>query len=352
MRLLCSLLLALSCAQSAASQERTVRIGVLGMFHPQLLTIANDKDQDLVVFADKRQLFLRPRSSCSKMELRAAGDQLLLRCGRIQVRTQELHAAGRNQEATGLVVAIPGQIERRYEGVLSVRVRNGEIIPVVQMDLETAVASVVQAESMPDTPPEALKAQAVVSRSYLVAGRGRHANFDFCDLTHCQFLREPPVPESPAAQAADATRGLVLSYDDEPILAMFTSSCAGTTLVPAGIDSLSIRYPYYSVRCEICSNDPVRWTRTLSKEDAVTLSSQGEAGRIVIGRKLGWDAVPSYTFTTREQGDEVILEGVGQGHGIGLCQRGARSMAGFGSDFRVILSHYFPNTKLEPLPSK
>src|SRR6266571_2973368 len=60
------------------------------------------------------------------------------------------------------------------------------------MDRETATASVVAAENTPDTPLEALKAQAVAARSYFVAGRGRHHDFDFCDTTHCQFLREPP----------------------------------------------------------------------------------------------------------------------------------------------------------------
>src|SRR6266852_2460751 len=79
----------------------------------------------------------------------------------------------------------------------------------LSMQLETAVGSVVQAESAPGTPLEALEAQAVVTRSYFAAGRGRHHNFDFCDLTHCQFLREPPNPDSTIAQAVRATQGLV-----------------------------------------------------------------------------------------------------------------------------------------------
>jgi stage II sporulation protein D len=352
MRWLCTVLAALGCAYAAAAQEPTVRIGVLGLSHPQRLSIANAKDRDLVVSVEKRQLFVRPGSSCSAVELRAAGDQLFLRCGRVQMRAGEIGAAGRNQEAAEFVLGIPGQVARRYDGVLRVKAKSGEIIAVVEMDLETAVASVVQAESMPDTPPEALKAQAVVSRSYLVAGRGRHANFDFCDLTHCQLLRDQPGARSPAVEAAAATRGLVLAYNGEPIVAMFTRSCGGTTRVPTENDSRAPGYPYYAVRCGICLRDPIRWTRTLSKPDALTLASQGETGRIAIGRKLGWDAVPSYTFSTRERGDEVVLEGVGQGHGIGLCQRGARGMSELGSDFRTILIHYFPNTALKSLRQK
>jgi SpoIID/LytB domain protein len=56
--------------------------------------------------------------------------------------------------------------------------------------------------------------------------------------------------------------------------------------------------------------------------------------------------VPSNNFRSRQEGEELILEGTGQGHGIGLCQRGAKAMADEGSTFREILDHYFPNTSL------
>jgi stage II sporulation protein D len=51
----------------------------------------------------------------------------------------------------------------------------------------------------------------------------------------------------------------------------------------------------------------------------------------------------------RKEGDHVILEGVGQGHGIGLCQSGASAMAEEGANFRQILSHYYPNATIVSL---
>jgi stage II sporulation protein D len=57
--------------------------------------------------------------------------------------------------------------------------------------------------------------------------------------------------------------------------------------------------------------------------------------------------VPSNNFTAHKEDDKVVLEGRGQGHGIGLCQRGAKAMAESGATFREILEHYFPNTKIE-----
>ena len=56
--------------------------------------------------------------------------------------------------------------------------------------------------------------------------------------------------------------------------------------------------------------------------------------------------MPSNDFVARDEGDKVILEGTGQGHGIGLCQRGAVYMAGQAKDFREILAHYFPKTTI------
>lgn len=345
------LLLSLSFPLLAQSQTSTVRIGVLSIFHPHELTIAADPVGELMITAGAQRIFLRQGSSCSLLRVRSVGKNLLFSCGSKEIRGSELHASGRNQQSTGMVITLPGKIKRRYVGVLELKAKNGELLPVVTMDLETAVASVVQAETTPGTPPEALKAQAVVSRSYFVSGAGRHTDFDFCDLTHCQFLREPPAPSSPGANAAALTEGLVLSYEGKPVAAMFTRSCGGQTRTLEEIQVSQKGYPYFSVRCVFCYDNPVRWTRKVSPEDAALLKVRGENGRLTIGRRLGWNAVPSNNFTAQESGGEVTLNGVGQGHGVGLCQRGARGMAEGGSDYRAILDHYFPNTRLVALLS-
>ena len=350
MRWLCAWLLSLGLPLIVPAQNRTVRIGVLGIFHAQELTLAADPAREWHISAADQRIYLRGGSTCSLMRIRSAGASLLLSCGGKEIRASQMRACGRNQQATGLVIAVPGKIKRRYFGVLELKVANGELVPIVTMDLETAVASVVQAESAPGTPLEALKAQAVVSRSYFVAGGGRHSNFDFCDLTHCQFLREPPAADSPAGVATAETRDLVLTFDEKPVTAMFTRSCSGHTRTLAEIGLPQTAYPYFSVLCEVCYKNPVRWTRNVSRDDAALLL-RGEIGRLAIDRVLGWNAVPGNSFVAHEQDGEVILEGTGQGHGLGLCQRGARSLAQEGSDFRAILEHYFPNTQLKVLSS-
>jgi peptidoglycan hydrolase-like amidase len=328
-----------ACAQN-------VSIGVLGIFHPTELILTPGERQVLLVSAAGQELFVTDGSDCRALQIRISEGVLLAKCGKKALRAQEIHATSRNQEAANFALAIPEKIKRGYRGTLEVIAKDGVVMPIVAMDLETAVASVVRTEMTEDTPLEALKAQAVATRSYFLAGGGRHADFDFCDLTHCQFLREPPPAVSPAAKAAAETHGMILAYAGKPIAVMFTASCGGLTRTPQDIGISSSYYPYFSVICDFCYKNPVRWTRKVSPEDAALLRS-GEAGRLSIGRRLGWNAVPSNNFTAHAEGSQVVLEGFGQGHGIGLCQRGARAMAENGATFREILEHYFPNTKLE-----
>jgi peptidoglycan hydrolase-like amidase len=331
------------------ASAQKVQIGVLGIFHPREITLGVAKGEAIVIHAGESEFVLEagPRTNIARIEI--AGDMLLLNFGGHVIHSSKIRAAGRNGRAAEFVLAVPGRVSRKYRGTLAVKAVNGVVVPIVTMDLETAVASVVEAESAPDAPLEALKAQAVVTRSYFTAGKGRHHDFDFCDLTHCQYLREPPDAESAAAIATAATRGLVILFEEKPIGAMFTRSCGGHTRTPAELGIPNNAYPYFSVVCDYCYKNPLRWTRRISEQDAERLLGKGEAGRLAVGRRLGWNAVPSNNFTARKEDGAVILKGAGQGHGVGLCQRGAKAMAEDGAGFREILSHYFPNTTLNRL---
>jgi len=336
------LLLALVFNPDAIAQN--VRIGVLGLFHPRQLTLQASRKDALIIHAAGQTFVLEPGSPRAA-SFHISGDALLLDFGGQVLRISELHAAARNGGAGSFLLTIPGKVTRAYYGTLDVKASRGEVLPIVTMDLEDAVASAVAAESSSDTPSEALKAQAVVARSYFLAGGGRHREFDFCDLTHCQFLRELPPYDSSAATATRETRGIVLTFEEKPFAPMFSRSCGGHTRTPIELGLPGSRYPYYSVRCDFCYKSPYHWTRRMSPQDAALLE-KGESGRLAVDRRLGWNAVPSNNFISRQEGEQVILEGTGQGHGIGLCQRGARALAEQGSSFRQILSHYFPNTTL------
>lgn len=226
-----------------------VTFHVFGLFHPQALDVVPARGAAVRVTLESRLPIEMP-----------AGDFLL---------------------------RVPGRIERRFQGRLSIYRSERELTAVVAMPLETAVASIVSAESPPGAPPASLQAQAIVARSFLLAAGRRHAHADFCDTTHCQFLRAPPGVRSPHAQAAASTARLVLRYAGRPLEAMYSADCGGRTRTLADARLKRDRYPYFAVDC------PVR-------------------------------------------------DGAAAGHRLGLCQRGAAKMAHGGASWRDILRLYYP----------
>ncbi|MBZ5605798.1 MAG: hypothetical protein LAO79_26155 [Acidobacteriia bacterium] len=249
-----------------------VTIGVFGLFHPVELRVEPVRGRVLVIEAQGRREILEGRGSAM---LRSAAT-----------------VTARNGAEAAFILSVPGKIQREFRGRLTVREENGHLLPIVEMERETAVASIVNAEA-PGSPFEAQKAQAVVSRSFLVATRGRHQGFDFCDTTHCQYLREPPPAGSPPRRAQEATKGLVLTYQGHAIVALYSADCGGHTRTAEEAGWQMQGYPYFGVEC------PVR----------------GEVS----------------------------------GHRIGMCQAGAAEMSRHKKTFRDILAHYFPATRIETM---
>jgi stage II sporulation protein D len=326
-----------------AGAQEPVRFKVLGLFHPKELVLETEGGQVLSIAA---------QDEAGSPALVLNGDpghrQVIFRTERDHVIAGSRSAADFTVTARGGGVAyyrltVPGKLHRVYLGRLSLQSRNGELMAVVSMDRETAVASIVAAEMVENAPMEALKAQAVATRSFLAAGQ-RHLDFDFCDTTHCQFLKSPPEPASRVGRAVEATKGLVIVYGGKPLAAMYSSRCGGQTrsLRDAGADP-GEGYPFYSVPCAWCRQHPFTW-RSRVGASGQTPRPGSERQRIAEARQWGWSAVPGSDFSATEDGAGWRLEGHSVGHGVGMCQHGAAGMAAAGASFREILSHYYPNT--------
>ena len=144
--------------------------------------------------AGGEKFVLEQSSGMNTAIVRASGNNIVL-----EWELQTVHTSSLLADA-GTIQDICSRFPVRSHATTAAPSRFGQsaghlLAMVRQWHRETAVASIVAAESTADTPFEALKAQAVATRSYLIASRGRHRDFDFCDTTHCQFLREPPVTE-------------------------------------------------------------------------------------------------------------------------------------------------------------
>jgi stage II sporulation protein D len=258
------------------------------------------------------------------------------------------------------------------------------------MALEDYVRGVVAAEGSMESEPEALKALAIASRTYVLKNLGRHSSegYDFCTTTHCQRYR-PADPGSPAVssaivEAVEATNGAVLRDGNDQLAdSYFSASCGGAT---ADLSTLwgGNAPPYLKgVRDEYCASEPHHsWTdlispaqmlkalntdpRTnvgerlvdvrvlrrdpsgraelISVEGNRRITVKGWDFKIIIGRALGWNLLKSSRFEISRSGSNFVFRGSGFGHGLGLCQEGAHVMATRGAGYRQILAKYFPST--------
>lgn len=331
-----------ACIPSLASAEdttarNTFRFGVLSLFHPQRLTIT--PSSEAVLTLGNNTLAVSP-SDRIELSLTASSRIAVHMPGAIhQASSVDLSFI----TAAPFTIAVPppamhGTITRRFTGQLQVVALHHTLQPIVSINAEDAVASIVAAESPPGAHAAYLEAQAIAARSFLYGGGpAPHAAYDFCDTTHCQFMQALPAPHTAAREATDRTVGQCLFAAGAVLRALYSRSCSGRThtLAELGLTGRS-GYPYYAVPCHFCRIHPERWSRP-----AEGLPSSGdERSRIQFNRIYGWSALPSPDF--KRTGDRVHSAGIG--HGIGMCQRGAEAMASSGASALDILQHYYPNT--------
>jgi stage II sporulation protein D len=272
---------------------------------------------------------------------------------------------------------VAADILREHSGP-SYRVRvNNQIL---QVPVEQYVAAVLAGESSVFKHAEALKAMAVAARTYAAQQKGRHASegFDFCNTTHCQRA-EPDHIQPPLANAAHVTAGEILSWHHQTAFTPYTMSCGGCAedvktawadvsapylrIHPdpyCGDTSWSCRIGFADIeralhqagincpaglhRVTVRDRTPSGRARTLNLEGQGRGVVSAGAFRFAIGRTLGWNLVRSDWFDMNVTGSQLGLHGRGEGHGVGLCQRGAENMAAQGHTYREILGFYYPGT--------
>jgi stage II sporulation protein D len=279
-----------------------------------------------------------------------------------------------------------GMPTQHIRGAVVISVRDNTLWIVATIPLEQYVADVLQGETAGNMPEETLKALAVAIRSYTTRFRERHKEegFDFCDTTHCQYLRLDPQPT--VLSAVKQTIGELLWDKGTPLAAYYHKDCGGRTESAAavwpdqGSPALVSHADPYCVRTtqpwrsEIARADldralavaglkvPLGWNRLAIAERtpsgrartlrfSVGSTQQGalvsaSSLRFAIGRTLGWNTLKSDWYDVAVQGDHFIFSGRGVGHGVGLCQTGAAEMARQGKSYREILAFYYPGTPI------
>ena len=233
---------------------------------------------------------------------------------------------------------------------------------VREISLHDYLVGVLAAELPSDFPTEALRAQAVASRTFALrkAAANKHTGADVCaSAACCQGWRE----ERDAAfeAAVSTTDGLVLTYDGALIDATFFSSAAGRTEAAVAVWGGEVPYLQsvespedtpYAAQSECIDAQTFADTLTAAHPE-LSLSGAPETwfgGQWIAGTEL------RRLFSLRSTDMELVplTDGVqitthGYGHRVGMSQYGARTMALQGSDFEEILLHYYSGARIEQL---
>jgi stage II sporulation protein D len=284
-------------------------------------------------------------------------------------------------EAAATVVV--GEVSRRYPAQLIITTERDVLRLINLVDVEAYLPSVVQAEAS-GLPPAALEAQAIVSRTFALAGRKRHerAGYHLCDLTHCQWYRglTQGGEASAAEDAVKKTKGQVLLVGGIALKpAFFHAACGGRTSSASdvfheagaggSIDDATKEGPACRGAPDFSWSfeaDRVELAKALgvpAEGDAFVALARDRGGRVLevsvfgkrmdggefssrMGRAFGWQALRSLAVTAEEVEQTVTFRGRGLGHGVGLCQHGARALAEKGFDAKKLLLRYFPDCQV------
>jgi stage II sporulation protein D len=271
---------------------------------------------------------------------------------------------------------------RAYRGTAT-RLGDGNIVTTVP--LEEYLYSVVPHEMTPSWPAAALQAQAVCARTYVLARSDPRRAYDVVPSELDQVYTGLDSETAASRAAVDGTAGLVLRFSDQYARVMYSSCCGGHTEA-ANEAWGGVPIPYLGgVLCATCTASPYyRWNheielgavatafapelQPLGSLQAVASGDRDASGRvrsIVLHAEHGDVPIKGATFRLRmgprvlpslliskfepatEAPERIAIEGGGLGHGVGLCQWGARGLALGGASFSDILRFYFPGTVSE-----
>lgn len=268
---------------------------------------------------------------------------------------------------------------------------------VEEVDLEQYLYHVVSAEMPADFELEALKAQAVVARTYTLfkAQNKKHENADICDESTCcqawiskedRLARwEEGKRESnwqKIEQCVQETRGKIVTYNKEPINAFFHSNSGGRTELPVNVWGGS-DFPYlqvvetageegysqYASEVELSKEELLEKLKEkyadiqidFAKDEEIKILEYTDSNRVktvqfgnhqlsgVETRTLL--GLKSTNFEISKEAEIIKFEVKGYGHGVGMSQTGADTLAKQGENYEEIIHHFYANVEIQEINS-
>lgn len=291
--------------------------------------------------------------------------------------------------------------KKSYRGAIKFFSNGSKLIIVNELPLEDYLKGVLPLE-MPigkgNENNEALKAMAVAARTYSFNKMNKNnKTFDVYLDVRDQVYGGVAAEKALTNKIIDETRGLILTYNDNPAQVFYSASCGGHTensknvfgkydipylegvkdgdepycsimpnfewteeysedkflamLLKAGeikninytIDDMEIESRFISGRV-----NELKISLESDENDDIEIILKGNSIRSIIRRTNG-GILRSTMIEIEMDDDDIVFNGKGNGHGVGLCQWGTLSLSHEGTDFKEILSHYFRGTEIKPI---
>ncbi len=352
-------------AGAAKKSEREVRVLIGDLNKPTMIEGKNLKLRSkwkTLEFSDKIQL--EPRE------------------GKIFAQDKDLGSSVRIESRGPISVS-----GHPYHGGLAIEKVEGHFLLINSLDLDDYLAGVVKNEMPVNWPLDALKAQTVLARTYALGKleEPRTEQYDLLATVEDQVYTGMDAEDEASWKAIKETEGEVLYYRGEPASVYYHSCCGGWTESVEYVWGKTPKSYLQAQKCDACQDCPYYFWRypekgALSPGDlANRLGYSGEAvGEVTVTElspgqrvmklqlkfqsgyktelsgndfrvRLGREAIRSALFKVEKTPEGFIVFGSGSGHGVGLCQWGAKGMAEAGKSYQEILEHYFPGTEIKKI---
>ena len=283
----------------------------------------------------------------------------------------QLRIVPTNSQTTILINGI------QYRGCVEIYSVNGELNVINEVDVENYLKSTLTLQFPKEKDAEVLDALAIVARTQAYYYISRNPGvFWHVEAQKVGYEGYAVVLQNPYIdRAVESTRHMVMTYKDVPFAATWTKNSAGKTATFATIFRKDVQTPSgVSAPLALRDKEESRWTYSLSKGQLANIvktskmtkidlfsdkeSSKVYAIRVHNGKAfqdidffnlqnaIGDTKLKSNEFTVKVKGDQIVFDGYGEGHGVGLCLYSAAKMSGKGLKAKDILTAFFPHMQL------
>jgi len=270
---------------------------------------------------------------------------------------------------------------RRFRGNIELIKKDNHLLVVNHIALEDYIKGVLYHEASHYWPQEALKAQAISCRTYAVyeTQENKSKDYDVTSDIYSQVYGGRSSERYRTNKAVQQTKDLVLTYEGKIFPAYYHATCGGQTTDASSLWNIDVA-ALRGIVCGFCNDSPhFRWHAVLSLDEVkdkiaspdykiknikdIVILARDKSGRIInlkiitdekekeilakdFRNLLGPNIIRSTNFNISIVNHDVVFEGLGWGHGVGMCQWGAYFMAKQGYKFDEILRYYYPGSVL------